>query len=174
MIKVCGAGLKHAAWKYSSSCLFVLLGVFITPLDKCCPRVIFHKPLDLSLFTSNLIEYFSRTVTFSYEKLTVVLCCIVVLMILRLQLQVQEKFRIYLLLLINLGCWVMPDVLIALCSHSEEVIFCLFWLVFCLYIMYFGWRSVLYIPNLDMLIFVGYGNCEVKWGLILGCNYSLF
>ena len=49
----------------------MLLGVLITPLANCCPRGIFHKPIDLSLFPINLIESFSRMVSFYCEKLTV-------------------------------------------------------------------------------------------------------
>ena len=58
--------------KNSPLVFFLLLfGLFITPLDYCCPRGIFHKPLDFSLLPINLIEYFSRMVTFSFGKLTV-------------------------------------------------------------------------------------------------------
>ena len=71
LIKVCCAGLKHAVWKYSSTCIFVLFGVFITPFANCCSRNIFHKPLDLRLLPINMIEYFSRMVIFYFEKLSV-------------------------------------------------------------------------------------------------------
>ena len=49
----------------------MLFRVFITPLANFCPRGIFHKPLDLSLLPINLIESFSRMVTFYFENLTV-------------------------------------------------------------------------------------------------------
>ena len=49
----------------------MLFGVFITPLSNCCPKGVFRKPLDLSLLPIHLIDYFSRMVKFSFEKITV-------------------------------------------------------------------------------------------------------
>ena len=83
---------------------FVLSGVFITPLDNCCPRGIFYKPLDFSIFPSNLIESFSRMVIFSFEKLTVCPVSYSCPTDTKDPVVSSGKIRIYLLLLVNLGC----------------------------------------------------------------------